>query len=455
MNKLIITSLLFSCCVAAATELPFEVPDLPKMRGSVINVRTETELQNAVTQAKDNCIILIHPGTYKLTKSLNLNKPAKNMKIVGATGKASDVILQGPGMNSANEQLMYGFIVGREAKSLLIAFMTIRDFPRHSVTIMAEADGFHMYGCHLLDCGRQYIRGGLEGEKGVNRGIFEYNVVEYTSEAPTGDTNGLRLHIADGWIIRNNLFRNIRTSHGLAGAAVMLRQNSKNTICENNIFYNCHVGIAYGWSDRPNEHEGGVIRNNIFYRAKDQRGDVGIALWNSSGTKVQHNTVFLNGTYGNAIEYRFPGMKDALIQYNLCDAAVRQRNEAQADVKDNITDADSNWLMDPEHGDFRLRMTASTSKKVINRARPDKDIDTDYEGDPRPAGRLSDIGADEVTPKQLKRKPKNTQDLNTHKPQVEDTPEQGNDRPVIEHERPPVKENDKPPVKKEEEIEVF
>ena len=44
-------------------------------------------------------------------------------------------------------------------------------------------------------------------------------------------------------------------------------------------------------------HQGGIIRNNFFYRAPTVPGDVGIDVADSPGTQVLNNTVIVSGTY--------------------------------------------------------------------------------------------------------------------------------------------------------------
>ena len=48
-----------------------------------------------------------------------------------------------------------------------------------------------------------------------------------------------------------------------------------------------------------NDHSGGIIRNNFFYRApgSTNQSDVGIIVNDSPNTQVLHNTVLLNGTW--------------------------------------------------------------------------------------------------------------------------------------------------------------
>src|SRR5882672_9613753 len=99
----------------------------------------------------------------------------------------------------------------------------------------------------------------------------------------------LDLPISMMWIIRNNLFRNIRAApgQGLAGPAILVWKGAVNTLSENNLFLNCQRGIAYGFdATRLDDNIGGIIRNNMFDRTSSQSGDVGIYFSNSVNTEV-------------------------------------------------------------------------------------------------------------------------------------------------------------------------
>ena len=45
---------------------------------------------------------------------------------------------------------------------------------------------------------------------GVDNGIVRYSVFEYVTTSRDDYTNGVDVHTGDNWIIRHNLFHNIR-----------------------------------------------------------------------------------------------------------------------------------------------------------------------------------------------------------------------------------------------------
>jgi hypothetical protein len=169
---------------------------------------------------------------------------------------------------------------------------------------------------------------------------------------------------------------------------------SRDTIVEGNLLLNCQYGIALGLDPaRPDDHAGGIVRNNFFHRSGVQSGDVGITINNSAGTKVLNNTVVLSGTYPNAIEYRFAATTGGEIRFNLSDSVIQQRDGASGVVSGNVTTAQPGWFVDATAGDLHLNATATAA---IDRAAPHPDVTRDYDQEVRPAGAAPDIGADEL-----------------------------------------------------------
>src|SRR5262249_10365887 len=139
------------------------------------------------------------------------------------------------------------------------------------------------------------------------------------------------------WVVRNNLFRNIRgpKDDPNVGGCVDFWKGSRGTTVEGNVIVNCRMGIRFG-IERPDpkggfhDHQGGVIRNNVIWRQPGgvTAPDGGIMVWDSPGTRVLHNTVILNGTYpAGAIEYRWSA--GVTVAHNLTDARVWRREEAE------------------------------------------------------------------------------------------------------------------------------
>src|SRR5437870_7008351 len=111
---------------------------------------------------------------------------------------------------------------------------------------------------------------------GVDNGLVEYSVIEYTAGPPAADhgvgvgyTNGMSVHTADHRIIRGHLFKNFHTPDSAAylwNPAVLMWNHSTNTLTERNTFINVDLAVAYGLYDNTgSNHHGGIIRNNFIY----------------------------------------------------------------------------------------------------------------------------------------------------------------------------------------------
>ena len=401
---------LAACLVAAAVLLngsatapvgaasPDTAPPLPVPTGTVVNVSTEPQLRAAVAALTSGTTIVIAPGTYMLTGPLYLNGAFSDVVIRGATNNRNDVVLVGKGMNAASDGgVPFGIWTGGGVTRVTIANLTIRDVYYHPIIFNGGTQQPRVYNVRLLDAGQQFVKANPDGAGGgVNGGIVEYSVIEYTTGAPSWYTNGVDVHTGDGWIIRHNLFRRIRTAQGLAGPAVLMWNNSRSTIVEANTFIDNHRDISLGLIERtPNDHTGGVVRNNFIARSPGAGGDVAIGVMDSPGTRVVHNTIWMGGAYPNAVEYRFSDTTGVVVASNLADARVLARDGGVATVAGNVLNAPAGYFVTPAQGDLHLTAAASAA---LDQVAVLADAPLDWDGQPRPSGALGDIGADESAP---------------------------------------------------------
>jgi len=77
-----------------------------------------------------------------------------------------------------------------------------------------------------------------------------------------------------GWVIRDNVFRRIRSQAGPAGPAILVWKNSRDTVIRRNLIIDSCRGIALGLSS-PNtcsrggvnvvyDHQNGLVENNVI-----------------------------------------------------------------------------------------------------------------------------------------------------------------------------------------------
>jgi hypothetical protein len=376
-------------------------PPLPPPTGRVITVGTESELQAAIASLTSGTTVLIAPGTYVLTRTLYVKGPLADVVIRGSSDRRDDVVLQGPGMTNPDYGAVeFGIWVGGDVQRLTLANMTIRDVYFHPIIMNAGPRSPHLYNLHLINGGQQLLKTNpADDGSGIDDGVIEYSVFEYAPNSRDWYANAIQVLAGSNWIIRNNLIRNIKAPSGQqAGPAVLAWFSASGTLVEGNTFINCQREISIGLIDRtPNDHTGGIVRNNFIYRdATVEDGDVGIAVFDSPGTKVLNNTIFIDGgTYPNAIEYRFPDATGILIANNLTNRAIAARDGATATVSGNYTSASADMFVNAPAGDLHLQPTAAA---VIDRGSVSADVLLDWDGIPRSAGGTPDIGADEFVP---------------------------------------------------------
>ncbi len=371
--------------------LPSDAPPLPPPSGRIVRVSSAEALLREAARISPGTTILLEKGTYKLPATIYIPGPVQRISIRGATGNPKDVVIAGRGMANRNYgNVPHGLLLGA-VKNALIANLTIRDVYFHCIQLQGERglSDVRIYNCRLLNAGEQIIKGSITADgRGVQRVVVEYCLIGFEKTARGDYTDGVDLLGARDCIIRHNKFVNIRAPAGkLAGPAVLMWRGSADTICEANVFINCQRGIHFGMVPGPKpDHRGGIIRNNFFVRTPSQPGDVGIAAWNSPGTKILHNTVILSGTYPNAIECRYSTSTGVVIAANLCDAAIAARDGAKPQMRNNFTSARSDWFADPAAGDLHLRPGIRSRLLVPLAADCPVDFDGQQRANPTPAG---------------------------------------------------------------------
>lgn len=380
---------------------------LPPPAGTVVQVATEGELQQAVRNLVSGTTILLADGTYDLTQTLHLQGGLTDVALRGASGDRDAVVLRGRGMSNGNfGNVPHGVLVG-DATDVLIADLTIRDVYFHAVQVQGErgASGLRLRNLRLLDAGEQLVKGSTAGPPGPygDDGVVECSLLEYTDRARSWYTNGVDVLAGAGWIVRDNVFLRIRAPVGeLAGPAVLFWRNSLDTVVERNAFIDCDRGVALGLAtpdgnsrdgNTTYDHQGGVVRNNVFYRsAGAPTGDVGISVNFCRDFRILHNTVVQEGSFPWTIEYRFD-VSDGLVANNLTDGPILSRNGATATLSGNVETATPAWFVDQPAADLHLTAGAVGA---LDAGVPLPEVVDDFDGEARPVGGAPDVGADEA-----------------------------------------------------------
>ena len=314
---------------------------------SVHRVRDSSELLDAIKTATTqlgNAAIVLQDGIYTLNIPLNITVP--NMMLLSESGNPRDVILKGAGFQKSKH---IGNIIHVSASGFVLDGITLKEANNHLIQIAAEknADLPVIRNCILQDSYEQLLKVSYNKntpELFSDRGLVEYCVFEYTQGiGPNYYIGGIDAHGIRHWTIRNNIFKDIASpSKNIAEYAIHIWSNASNNIIEGNVILNSDRGIGFGMhQDHPNirySNFGGEINDNIIYHSNngDIFADTGIALEDSSNTRIEGNLVFLEHDYPRAIEYRYPGTNNVVIVNNRTNRPIASREGGQAQLKNNI-----------------------------------------------------------------------------------------------------------------------
>jgi len=398
---------------------PDHCAPLPPPSGNIVNVSTVSGLQTAVNTASPGDTILIADGNYELD-GVYLRVDVPNIAVRSASGDREAVILDGNYLTTEIFQIV--------ASDVTIADMTLREAYDHPIHV-SSTDGSHtlntlIYNVQIIDPGQQAIKinpadSGIPGYY-TDDGTIACSHIELTDVGRSHIrdncyTGGIDVHQSRGWVIRDNLIEGFWCNTGLSEHGIHMWRGCRDTTIERNVLNDNARGIGLGlvtsgssriYPDDPCpstigyvDDFGGLIRNNFVSAnnaglfASQYGFDCGICLWNACSAEALHNTVYTanNAKTFSSIEWRFPN-SDAQIINNLVNHQMRERDGATAVQIGNLTNASANWFANPGSGDLHL---FSTATQAIDQVTAPAEVSDDVDGDARPIGAASDVGADE------------------------------------------------------------
>ena len=347
-----------------------------------ILVHNYSELLDALNNSTPGDTILMANGIYNMNSYAQVD--IENITIKSQSGIRDSVILNGNGVSS-------GFWI--DANNVTLKDITIKNAEYHCIYTNDNIDNLHIVNCKFIDSGEHFIKISRGGDPSPSEnGIVENCLFEYSAGVgPQYYIGGIDGHFCKDWIIRNNVFKNIKSPEiTLAGYTILFWDDSENPLVEKNLIINCDRGIGFGLGSSANS--GGIIRNNMIYH-DNSTGDVGIALQTSPNTHVYNNSIYFDNDYFSAIECRFPETQDVYIANNLSNKIIWFRDGATGIVEYNNINAISDWFIDESTGD--LHLSSDTLSQVIDQGISISGLTEDFDGDIRPQGSGIDIGADE------------------------------------------------------------
>lgn len=389
--------------------------------GPTVTVGTELELRDAVNTVATGTTILIADGTYNLGGSgiyLWIDTPGLTLR--SASGNRQSVVFDDN--YSGSETITIA------ASDVTIADMTIKRSRTHPIHVVSTDSGDTLntliYNVHIIDPGQQAIKINPHAAKThfPDNGEVACSTIELTdagrlkvweinSSCYTGGVDG---HQSRGWRIRDNIIKGFWCPQGLSEHGVHFWTGSRDTLVERNTFINNARGIGFGlvennsgrtYTDNPCQsatgyigHYDGIIRNNFIFAgsgglfASEYGADGGIALAQSCGVQVVHNTIAFTQAPFAAVEWRFANT-DADVTNNLTTHNLMDRG-GTADLTGNLSHQPLMLFVDGANGDLHL---AGSATDAIDHGVPLASgmCADDFDGQTRPAGSAVDVGADE------------------------------------------------------------
>jgi|WetSurMetagenome_2_1015567.scaffolds.fasta_scaffold84967_2 hypothetical protein len=361
---------------------------------NTIVVGTIAELTSATTALTPGDTLFLRDGTY-IILSYAIAVRTDRVVIGALSGDRERVVVTGAGMNG---EIDHGFWIS--ANNVTIRDMTIQNVRYHCIQTDVNTDSLRVINCILRDGGEQLLKVPFNASEASpsEAGLVEGCLFDFSGGiAARGYTGGIDCHFAKNWIVRNNVFKYIRSPEDApAEHAIHFWTNSENTLVENNVVIDCDRGIGFGLGDVP--HKGGIIRNNMIYHRAiggNDRADAGITLETCANARVYNNTIYFENDYPNAIEYRFAATAGVVIANNLTNKAIRARDGATGALSANVTTAQASWFRSLSTGD--LHLSSGSIASAIDQGIAMDELTHDIDGDIRPRGSGIDIGADEYS----------------------------------------------------------
>jgi hypothetical protein len=387
---------------------------LPAPTGNVITVSNVSQLESAVNSASSGTTILVVDGTYNLN-GVYLRFDTSNVTLRSASGNREAVILDGNYSTTEIIQIV--------ASNVTIADLTLREAYDHPIHVMStsstDTNGTLIYNVHIIDPGQQAIKiNPVTGGHYTDNGVIACSHIELTN---TGRphirdncyTGGIDAHQSRDWVIRDNLIEGFWCSTGLSEHGIHFWVTCRDPVVERNVLRNNARGIGFGLQENGSgrtypdgpcpsaggqyvDHYGGIIRNNFVFVndsalfASQYKFDCGICLWQACGSRALHNTVASTQPPFSSIEWRFSRTNvdiiNNLVTHNLMDRG------GTVTLSGNLQNQPPSLFVDGSNGDLHL---AATATNAIDQVAAPADVSDDIDGDTRPFGSTSDIGADE------------------------------------------------------------
>ncbi|WP_020408139.1 right-handed parallel beta-helix repeat-containing protein [Hahella ganghwensis] len=318
---------------------------------STIVVKDSKDLINTIALANNlgYTTVLLKDGIYRIKKTLVIT--GDHISIASYSGDRTKVILRGNGMRGSKK---VENLIRVSGKYFSLDGVTLEQAGNHLLQIAGEkdADFPSIRNCILRDSYEQLLKVSYNRKTRIasDFGVIENSLFEYSAGiGPQYYIGGIDVHGGQGWIVRNNVFKDIASpSKHIAEHAIHFWNRTRDTLVEGNVIIDSDRGIGFGLINRPNE--GGIIRNNVIYHSDndDPYADAAIIVEESPNTVIEGNRIYQAHSYPNAIEYRFEETTNVVIRNNISNKKIERRDGANGQVGGNKIELELTNVIGPE-----------------------------------------------------------------------------------------------------------
>ena len=351
---------------------------LPAATGRVITVvpAQANVLGSIISAAQPGDTFQFADGTYTLKQPLAIT--AARVALRSQSGNRANVVLDGA--------YAIDDLITIAESDVVVADLTLTRSRGRAISVVPSTKNVYgtlLHNVRVTDAFAAGVQVTPAAGFFADNGVVECSAIELSDTACTAmqarcDIGGVSADAAANWQLAVNTFTGFWCTSGLAGPAVRFGAGSRGTVVDRSVIVNSARGIVLGmsggvadrtYSDQPCPgkspvgHYGGVVINNAI-AANDARvftsGDgfqAGIALEQSCGTNVLHNTVAsTQAPRTSSIEWRLPNTV-ATVANNLVSHTVAARNGATATTGGNVAGAPLAFFTDAS-GTGNLHLTA-------------------------------------------------------------------------------------------------
>jgi hypothetical protein len=374
------------------------------------------ELDAAVSAALAGDEIVLQPGVYQLTRTINLSRP--RLTVRGATGNREDVLLRGGGMNTRGVD--EGVSVA--ANDITIRDLSLEEFYFNGIHTRAEndVDRCTISNVKTINIGERHIKGSRDPNSATKMSDdFTIERVWMLQTKPRNghpDTSvdyigGIDMMAMKNLVIRDCRAEGIVSSANGGNAAIFLWQGIQNVTLERNQILGCAKGIALGNPAAPAANlptgawhcDGAIIRNNMVLRGPWTTGNnIGLELASAKNVTVAHNTFYsAQADYFRLISFSEtpPGLvTNIFLQNNIIRGRIYSTTQGKNWTSiSNIIDGAGTvivpgWFTAATNANFHLTPQA---RPALDAGETTPTVSDDFDQETRPDGLRPDVGADE------------------------------------------------------------